>query len=653
MRNDYRPDIDGIRTVAVLSVLLYHLGFQKFAGGFVGVDVFFVISGYLITGLISRELAETGSFRFGHFYLRRIRRLFPAAFMIFVVTFVFAFLLMAPQHFSDFGMSLVASVLSFSNVYFWIKANYFDLGNQFRPLLHTWSLSVEEQFYLAWPLLLWGWYKVAGGRSTGILVAILFVVSLVLNWRYEQDQTTIFYLPWFRVFEFAIGAAVLRLPVARNWMAEVAVVAGLLLIAYAVLFYDEQMVFPSTAALAPCLGAALAIWGGRAAVAGKLLSNPIAVHVGLISYSLYLVHWPLIVLYRYFVFHEIGTAEKVGLLIASVLLAELSYQLVEKPTRKGAGVRPKVFVATCITCAAAIVFPAWATSAQAGWIWRIPVERQELALRGGGGFHLTNYGGVNCTQVECNFGGEPTDFVLIGDSHGRMYHEGFAIYAKARALAFNTYENGACNFLSVRSLCPAKIKAIPYLKEGGADTAILSESWMRDNYEALIFQRPLSELRRDPGEFARYYRGQIEKELKSGYLAKTKRLIVIGEVPQFGGFGDPFICMTRPTYLQSGKNCAVAIISKNTRMQLFMEFNRYFAAELERTKVSRHEITFLDPFAALCNGGACTQIENGALIYSDADHLSKFGAEKAVRAFAPTLDKVLLQKDPSVGDRPL
>ena len=303
-RRAYFPHVDGLRCVAVLAVLLFHFGVPGLDGGYVGVDVFFVISGYLITRIIADEVTATGRFGFRDFYARRIRRIVPALLATLAATTLVAVASLPPAELVAYGRSLLASAVSLSNLLFWSESGYFDADSSTKPLLHTWSLSVEEQFYLVWPAFLYLCGRRFGAR--GLLWGIVFAgaASFLANHAvvaagrvgYGSD---LFFLPQFRVFEFAIGALGCflgrHLPAAR-WAREALALAGLGMIAWAVLRLEEGVVFPYTNALAPCVGTLLAILAGGSSRCGALLlgSGPV-VWVGRISYSLYLVHWPVVV----------------------------------------------------------------------------------------------------------------------------------------------------------------------------------------------------------------------------------------------------------------------------------------------------------------------------------------------------------------------
>jgi peptidoglycan/LPS O-acetylase OafA/YrhL len=357
----HRTDIDGLRAVAVLPVVAYHAGMSQAPGGFVGVDIFFVISGYLITGIVAEELGRTSavgapSLSLAGFYERRVRRIFPALFAMLAVTALAVSLLLTPAEVVDYGWTMLAALFSGSNVLFWLDTNYFEQAAHQKPLLHTWSLAVEEQFYLIMPLallLLWRWKPpapagdqaaAAPGAPRRVKVGLLVVtlVSFLWSWWGSLNQPTAsFYLLHTRAWELALGAllAVGAVPLLRiGWLRELAALAGLAAIAAAILLFNAETPFPGVAALAPCLGAAALLHAGASGptLAGRLLSLRPMQAVGLISYSLYLWHWPVIVLQKASFFLGEGLDPKVekALMIAvSIVLAWISFLVVEQPFR--------------------------------------------------------------------------------------------------------------------------------------------------------------------------------------------------------------------------------------------------------------------------------------------------------------------------------
>ncbi|MBX3479985.1 MAG: acyltransferase [Caulobacter sp.] len=355
----HRSDIDGLRAVAVLPVLTFHAGFSQTPGGFVGVDVFFVISGFLITGIVADELGRDGGLSLAGFYERRVRRIFPALFAMLGLTALAVSLLLTPGEVVDFARTLVSAVFSVSNVQFWLGTDYFGLAAHQLPLLHTWSLGVEEQFYMVMPLamaLLWrgagrASAQAVSGQPVGVPVRVKATLALVAAasfawacWGALYQPTASFYLLHTRAWELALGAllAVGAVPAPRGRiLREVLAAGGLLAIAAAVVLYDAETPFPGFAALAPCLGAAAILHAGSRrddapTWTARLLSTPPVVFFGLISYSLYLWHWPVIVLQRASFFLGEGLdpkLEKLLLVAVSVALAWLSWRFVERPFR--------------------------------------------------------------------------------------------------------------------------------------------------------------------------------------------------------------------------------------------------------------------------------------------------------------------------------
>jgi peptidoglycan/LPS O-acetylase OafA/YrhL len=336
----YRPDIDGLRAVAVLPVLFFHAQFPGFAGGYVGVDIFYVISGYLITSLIAKDVL-VGTFSFSSFYERRIRRIFPALFGVLFFCVLVAAILFAPNDFLGFAKSMIAMTFFASNIYFKRIARtdgYFDHTSESQTLLHTWSLSVEEQFYLLFPAALFLLARWAKGRLAGCLIFLASISFLINIWATHYRPVTAFYFLIPRAWELLLGA-VLAMKVlppinSRLWR-EVAALFGLALIGCAVSLFNKDTSFPGVNALFPCLGAALIIYAGEngdSYTKGALSFGPL-VFIGVISYSLYLWHWPLIVFARYFSAGDLTSFQKTVALLLSAALAFISFEFIEGPFR--------------------------------------------------------------------------------------------------------------------------------------------------------------------------------------------------------------------------------------------------------------------------------------------------------------------------------
>jgi peptidoglycan/LPS O-acetylase OafA/YrhL len=340
-RPTYRPDVDGLRAVAVLLVLADHFGI-RLRGGYIGVDIFFVISGYLISGIILSELAQE-RFSIVRFYERRIRRIFPALLAVIAFVTVMAYRLFVPSEVEAYARSLLATLFSVSNFFFWHQAGYFDEASLIKPLLHTWSLAVEEQFYIIFPLFLLAARRFFPKRLKAAIIGITIVSFVAAVLTVHSSATAAFYFAPLRAWELLIGTIVsqgylprLRGAVVRN----VASISGFLLIFIPALIYSSKTSFPGLAALWPCLGAALIIAAGEtgSSFVGWLLSLRPVVFVGLISYSVYLWHWPILVFERTSSFLGLDLTSNTGkvLLVAlSLAIGALSWALIEQPFRKG------------------------------------------------------------------------------------------------------------------------------------------------------------------------------------------------------------------------------------------------------------------------------------------------------------------------------
>lgn len=336
----YRPEIDGLRAIAVSSVILFHAGFEIFSGGFVGVDVFFVISGYLITSVILTD-KEAGTFSIASFYERRARRILPALFLVMASCIPFAWYSLAPNDMKEFSQSLIAVSLFISNILFWRVSGYFETVAELKPLLHTWSLAVEEQFYLLFPIFLLLVWRL-GKRVTVWLMILGALVSLaVAHWGAHNFPTPTYFLLPTRGWELLIGALTAyflfseKRPEFSPLIGEVGSLAGLCLITYSVIAFSKTTPFPSLYALAPTIGASLIIiFANEKTLVGKLLEKKLLVGLGLISYSAYLWHQPLFAFARYNSRSELSELVLLILLLSTIALSCLTWKFVEQPFRK-------------------------------------------------------------------------------------------------------------------------------------------------------------------------------------------------------------------------------------------------------------------------------------------------------------------------------
>lgn len=337
----YRREIDGLRAIAVMSVIFFHAGFQGFSGGFVGVDIFFVISGYLITSIILAE-KQSGTFSLIGFYERRAKRILPALFFVLFACLPFAWILLFPTDLKQFSESLVSVSTFLSNVYFWKNSFYFDTAAELKPLLHTWSLAVEEQYYVLFPIFILLTWKLNKRWVVGMLIAITLISLAAAEWGSFNALSLSFYLLPTRAWELLIGVLLSFYLFERKPDHSFAIkhhqlisLAGLALIAYAIVSFDKQTPFPSLYGLIPTIGAGLIILAGTEhTLVGRVLGSKPLVGIGLISYSAYLWHQPLFVFARHESIDEPSKLLLAALAVVTLVFAYLSWKYIETPFRK-------------------------------------------------------------------------------------------------------------------------------------------------------------------------------------------------------------------------------------------------------------------------------------------------------------------------------
>lgn len=439
--SDFRSEIAGLRAVAVICVVLFHLRVDGFQGGFVGVDVFFVISGYLITRNILADL-RADRFSFSQFYIRRMRRIYPALIFTVAATYIAGALWCAPLMFLDLAKECTHALLSIANIQYWRESHkYFAPSSDELALLHFWSLSLEEQFYLVWPVFIVLAHKVKRTfESIAIAALVSFVGAIIIA---RSDPSAAFFLMPFRIFEFGVGAIVLlfekRFHLARP-IAEILSAAGIICILSSAFALNSDMHHLEIATLAPCLGTAATIWAGSTPRMSKLIANPAMVGIGAISYSLYLCHWPIIFFVR-FIFGEDANSVVALLVSTAAMIAVASgmYFLIERRFIQPHGYRSANFVKNA-TVFGAIIVPLVAithlTFLSKGFAWRLPRAQPELE-------HLLDFPGAR-DRVDVD---GPIRFQLVGDSFASQYIAGLSLLAERLQIRFEVLGGAGCPIL--------------------------------------------------------------------------------------------------------------------------------------------------------------------------------------------------------------
>jgi peptidoglycan/LPS O-acetylase OafA/YrhL len=455
----YRPEIDGLRAIAVVPVILFHAGFETFNGGFVGVDIFFVISGYLITSIIISDMNE-GSFSLRNFYERRAKRILPTLFFVMAVSIPFAWLLLMPDDMKDFSQSLVATSIFSSNMLFWLESGYFDTAADLKPFLHTWSLAVEEQYYILFPLWLMLTWRL-GERFIVIMLTGLAILSLSLShWAIYNMPSAAFYLLPTRAWEIFLGAIVAFYLSKKNgviigrFASDAISTTGLILIILAIFTYDEKTPFPGLFALVPTIGVSLIILFVRKdTVVYQVLRNPIVAGIGLISYSAYLWHQPIFAFIKYRNVVEPSPIVMILLCVIILPLAFFSWRYLESPLRRAQGIRSTFTFVSIGFASSLFISVGLYGHFSRGFGNRLPpahLDERFYTDLAHGGFLYGVDGDVCYSEMAsmCRVSyGNGKKVLLVGDSHSGDFSLEYKKYADKHDLNAWQMSIGSCGFV--------------------------------------------------------------------------------------------------------------------------------------------------------------------------------------------------------------
>jgi peptidoglycan/LPS O-acetylase OafA/YrhL len=656
--NDYRPDIDGLRAVAVLAVIAFHAGSGIVGGGFVGVDIFFVISGYLITRLIVQAL-ESGSFSFLHFYDRRARRIVPAMALVIVATLVASSVILLPSDLARLGKHVVASAAFVANIPLFLDVGYFGPATGQLPLLHLWSLAIEEQLYLIHPLLLWGAWRWGGMRLARItLVSVLLLSLATAIWSMRAHPAAAFYLLPSRAWEFEIGAllALHLVPPPSPRFAQGLAAAGLAAILAAIFLYSSSTPFPGLTALLPCIGAAAIIHAGQqtqSSTVARILSTRPIVAIGLISYSLYLWHWPIFTLWAYYLDRPLAPLEVAVAITATLGLSILSWRFVEQPFRRTRGAHLSPSRSLLVAGGALLLIAAggFVVHRLHGMPSRVPpVARAADAARD----DYDNLGrcdpsnGDKLFKTPCSV---TTDIFVWGDSHAGHFVPALRqIYGK-QAVG-QVWIGGCLPLPGVAARIGSPTDAtLPVL------AGIRSEKCRQRNESLLkaLLDRPNIRLVVLGGAWSLFTeendgkmkRGRFtvdgdpnattekSRQLIARSLERTVRLfsgrgievLLLGDVPSYPK--PPSRCLAVSAMWGRAENCGVDTAVARRHMA-------YSDALLTRLATLPHIHAFF-PSHILCAGPQCAVRLGDIPVYRDTDHLTA----SAARALAPDMSRAL------------
>lgn len=635
-QNLYKPEIDGLRGIAVLAVLLFHAGVPFFSGGFVGVDIFFVISGYLITGIVINA-NRNGSFSFPSFMARRFFRLYPALIASVLLTLVVGYFVFSPAHFEALGNYSIFSLLSASNILFYNVAGYFAESSDVNPLLHTWSLGVEQQFYLVWPaivIMCFRFFGAVAGIALGVIVGLFFVVS---EFGVRTNPDAAYFLAHYRVFEFGIGALLFfgdGLKAVSNFVKEFLLGVGLFIVGFCVYTYNSGVAFPGVGALLPCAGAALCILFGDAKFLGSIVRNRAIVWVGVISYSLYLVHWPIVVYVKYYVFVEPSYTHKILMIAMAFFFAYPLYKLVEAPNRRlkfsMEGSTRSLYVGWSLVL---VLLTSSVVLFSGGAKWRVDGAAGDASMYAGDNFKDMSVLGDES---------QPVSMILIGDSFAGNLSGGLDALLKAnnkKAISlwssgclisrnFRTFENGRpktqCDELSKKAVNLINQYKVP---------VILAQSW-GGPYSKNTADGNGTVLRfKDRPSYVQFLYNNTQ-DIRN-VVGPSRKMLVFGSTPSDGKSGGASMksCIERPAFARSA--CESMLYFDEASGFAYQE-NKMLSSLI----VKHYAGLYLDPYAVFCKAGKCSGVINGVSAYSDYAHLSMAGSIKLIEFFADDIIKL-------------
>ena len=644
--NVYRPDIDGLRALAVLPVILFHADLF-FPGGYIGVDVFFVISGYLITQIIERDL-KAHRFSVLVFYQRRIRRIFPALFVMCALSILVAYFLLVPEELRDFGKTLLASSAFSSNILFYRWSGYFAPDSEFAPLLHTWTLSVEEQFYVGWPLLLGVLSLPKASRWKTLAAVSILGGSLTLSaYWVATNANAAFYLLPSRAWELAMGALLCLSPISGflarlpRTVASMASLTGLGLLGITLVTYDATTPFPGWSALLPCVGAALIIAAGEGgpSIGGRILSLRPLVWIGLMSYSLYLWHWPILVFGHLFAGHPLRVAERVGLVGLTFIVSWLSWRFVERPFRRAHVVRATSrtwVLGGLATSAVFIVVGAvlfWrdglpARGANVAFVQELAAEEEALGQSGCLVARTASLPAIDGCLLGAQSSTSGYEIVLWGDSHAAQLAPVFGSVGQRLGVTTRQITKAGCapipdvTYARVDWMlagCPAFNDDVleEILGDSRVRVVVMSARW--DTYA----ERPMLLTDSGAGPSLSQSRQLFVSGLRNALMTlmdSGRQVILIGQVPLPP---TEFIrCITRARFKGWPEN-ACAIDESVARAQTEASVNRLLAQA--GSGLEAH-VEMVHPYDELCGNNGCMVEAAERFIYMNDSHLSPHGA---------------------------
>jgi len=647
----YRPEIDGLRALAVLPVIFYHAGFPLFSGGFIGVDIFFVISGYLITSIIVADLIQN-KFSIVDFYERRARRILPALTNVLIVTTVLAYLFMPAELLKEYSQSVVSVVAFASNIFFFLETDYFALTADEMPLLHTWSLAVEEQYYVFFPLLLaacWG----AGQRLVITVIVALSIFSLATAhyWTYNNNAEMSFYLIFSRAWELFLGALLAFIPSKNKFKLEhinsFFSLLGVALLVYASLFFDKTTPHPSLYTLTPVLGTLLIIhFASHRNIVGIVLSHRFFVSIGLISYSLYLWHQPIFAFLRMKSIGEPSILVFSVAMLVSLILAALSYRYVETPFRNKKKYQRKQIFQYSLVSLTIFLGIGLLGHVNQGFEQRFNLPSYSESIVASPKRQECHSRNSNYLRPEnaCRYFGSQVTWAAFGDSH--IIEPAYALANELQRhdqgllhLTFSGCEP-ALNFDVDRVGCSQWLnESLRYLESNTEIENIL----LGFRHSAHLFGDNVDFYPEVPHKVALDVIGATKTEISDQKLLSLywdsfdeiiERLVTSGKtvyllypIPELpihiSKAAAPFWVFSAKTMLN---------LTQTTTSEYYFARHNYILSKLDTLQYGE-DLKAIKPYSVLCPNDGCAAVMSNKALYYDDDHLSIYGAQLLVEYY--------------------
>ena len=629
LNKSYIPVIDGLRALAVLLVFCFHLKIPGFEGGFIGVDIFFVISGYLITSIYFSETKKNKKFDFINYLKKRIFRLLPALVFVILSSLIISYLILSPFDLMDVSKSSIYSLLFLSNIFFLSESSYWSNLNEYKIFIHTWSLGIEMSFYLLMPIFLFTINKLSNSRKILVSLSVVILSFIIILYFISKGPTIestyfggffygkeildiLFYLIPFRFFEFIFGSIIFFIPKIKinAVKKQIYFLLGIILIFLTTFLISPNNLYQSIIVSLALIGSSIIIYFRDARIVNKIFDNKVIIFVGLISYSLYLVHWPIISFFKYIFIEELTVYLKLIIILLSFLASSLIYKYVEIPFRnKSFKIRPIPIIVSFFV----IFIFSNQVQLKNGFVDRLDSKQKEILSKMSelkGACNRINSKEYKLRYKICLHGDEKSsDIIVLGDSNATTWFP----LSKKIAKKFNS------SVVNYRRICDSFPKASVldcYEIDPSAEVLIIGSLWYTwqskaENIESDVLR----------------YINNINDVKKNQNFKEIKKIIIFGQIPALKNDNLGIMsCLLKPKFIFDYQDCEKRyslLNNNNDNLESYKKVNKYLERYGKQIISKNYEFLFIDPIKSLCSESGCIQYKNNEIFYANNNHLSK------------------------------